>query len=482
MIRSKLGRNVLHNVLGATVPLAVSIITVPRNLHAIGDVRYGILALIWLLFGYFGLFDLGLSRSVNNRLSQITAAEPERRETIFDTALAMNAALGTAAGLIFYAVALKCMTLMSSGTAGLPGELREALPFAACLIPFALVGNAYVGRLQADERFGMVNFIQVLSTIGMQVLPLLYVTIAGPTLFVGMAGIITARVLGIGALVLVVRHSRYRQPFSFDWAEGKSLLKFGGWLTITNIISPVLNSIDQFLIGFMMGGASVPHYSIPFSFAQKAQILPAAFSGALFPRFSRLSKEEAKDLVVRSLAILGSVMALICAPAILLADLGLTLWLGPDFAMQSRDVARTILLGTWISGIALIPLCFLQGQGRVDVTAHIHVVELVPFIGILYILIHWLGLTGAAYAWALRAAVDAALVFGAARANAAMLRALSQGLLLVTVSWLVASTTNPAPLTAFIEAIASGVVGLLLVAKAMPDETRRDILKRFAFT
>jgi len=132
MIRSKLGRNVLHNVLGATVPLAVSIVTVPRYLHAIGDVRYGILALIWLLFGYFGLFDLGLSRSVNNRLSQITAAEPERRETIFDTALAMNAALGTAAGLIFYAVALKCMTLMTSSTAGLPAELKEALPFAAC--------------------------------------------------------------------------------------------------------------------------------------------------------------------------------------------------------------------------------------------------------------------------------------------------------------------------------------------------------------
>ena len=53
-------RNTVLNLVGLVVPLAVGFITIPMVVRALGNERFGILALVWVVLGYFGLFDLGL--------------------------------------------------------------------------------------------------------------------------------------------------------------------------------------------------------------------------------------------------------------------------------------------------------------------------------------------------------------------------------------------------------------------------------------
>ena len=97
-VRSRLVLNMAYNIGGATLPMLVSLITVPLYIATIGTDRYGIVAIAWLLLGYFGFLDFGLSRATANALSRLTDQSGERARVLV-TSFCLNMALGALAAL-----------------------------------------------------------------------------------------------------------------------------------------------------------------------------------------------------------------------------------------------------------------------------------------------------------------------------------------------------------------------------------------------
>jgi O-antigen/teichoic acid export membrane protein len=143
----------------------------------------------------------------------------------------------------------------------------------------------------------------------------------------------------------------------------------------------------------------------------RSQIFPAALARTSFPRMSSLTADGALALGARALSSLGYGYAAVCAPAIILSPAFFRYWIGADFALLAAPVAQILFLGAWINGLAFIAFTLLQGQGRPDITGKLHMIELVPFLAILWILTSTLGINGAAIAWSVRCAADALALF-----------------------------------------------------------------------
>ena len=415
MSTTRLRRNFVFNLIYPMMRLAVSIVTVPIYIHHVGDARYGVISIVWILLGYFGFLDLGLSRASTNALSKLRdAAQPDRARVLLTTII-LNFCFGLVGTVLIYFVGGYLFQHVLSVPDALKPEVEGALPWIACLFPMALVSGAAMGALESRERFLTANLFQMFSMILSQIAPVIMAVFVSPSLAVVIPTVAIAQALN--TMIQLGYIYRLEGPISFkafDPTEARKLLGYGGWVTVSSLISPLLVSADQFLIGSLIGVAGVAHYAVPMNLVSRTQTFPGALARTFFPRMSVLSEDAARELGARALESLGYGYAAICAPAIVISPVFFRYWIGHDFAQIAAPVAQILFIGAWINGLAFVSFTLIQGQGRPDLTGKLHFAEIFPFLGILWLLTSALGLNGAAIAWSLRSAVDAFAMFWAA--------------------------------------------------------------------
>lgn len=154
--------NLVFNVAGPIVSLVVALITTPIYVSHIGLARYGLLAIIWRLLGYFGFLDLGLSRASANALAKLRDSSSRgERAKVLVTAFWINLCLGIAGGIIFYFTGIFFIDHLLTVPADLRPEIETAFPWVACVLPLALVSGLGFGALESRERFLATNVLQV---------------------------------------------------------------------------------------------------------------------------------------------------------------------------------------------------------------------------------------------------------------------------------------------------------------------------------
>lgn len=418
-------RNTFYNLLGAMTPVALALITVPLYLDRIGEARYGVLAIVWLLLGYFGSFDLGLSRATTNRIAQLREAAAEEREQVFWTACLLNAALGVAAGILFYVAGGWILGSWFKMSNSLHSEARFALPWIAAAVPVATVTAALTGALEGMQRFSTVNAIQSLGTALFQIAPLITAYSIGPQLQYVIPAAVLMRFLTALPLVWAVKSElRLSGPPRLYWGQVRSLFAYGSWVAVTNIIGPILHTFDRFLIGIVLGASAVSYYVVPFQLVSRAQVLPSALSRALFPHLSQIDALESQQIALRSVVTLAAVTTPLIILGLLILWPFLQFWVGTTFADRAAPVGEILLLGIWVNGLAYVPLALLQARGRPDIVAKFHLLELMPFLIFLWFALQRFGIVAAAVAWMARVTADAILLFKGARLSTAIVRSL----------------------------------------------------------
>ena len=414
-----LARNALINLAGHGAPLLAALFLVPPLIARLDAERFGFLALAWALVGYFSLFDLGLGRALSRLVAERRGTSREAElPGLSRTGLTLTFALGAAAGAALFAAAGPLCERVLHLSPDLRAEAAVALRVLALSLPLVTVTAALRGLLEAGQRFDWVNAIRIPAGI---------LTFAAP--FAATAWSVNLVALAL-ALVLV-RLATFAAHWwacrrlwpaltSMGAAWGNAageMLRYGGWLTVSNVVGPLMVYIDRFVIGSLLAVSWVAYYSAPYELVTRLWLIPAAVVGVLFPAMAAASPERVAALYrTGTKAVLIAVFPLALVATVFAAE-WMHAWLGAAFAERATLVAQLLCVGAAVNCLAYLPFTLLQARGRADLPAKAHLAELPVYLVVLWLAVSRWGIDGAALAWILRCAVDAVVLFALANGN-----------------------------------------------------------------
>jgi O-antigen/teichoic acid export membrane protein len=471
-------KHTAYNLLGAMLPMGLSLFTIPLYISLIGEARYGVLAVAWLLLGYFGLFDLGLGRATAQRIAALGDASSEQLSTTFWTALGMNVSLGVIGGLVIWPVAVYFFERFFSVDIALRPELAAAIPWLVLAVPLATLSGVLTGALEGRAKFLELNFISVASAVLIQLMPLAVVWVHGPDLAWLLPTVVLTRLVSLSLLFFLCRvHVFHKHIPMFSRQQAKGLLQFGGWVTVSSLVSPMMVMLDRFVIGSALGAKAVTYYTVPFQLAERSILLSSALNSALFPRLAAATSDKAKELATTAISALAVVMTPLIIFCVLLIEPFLRWWLNPEFASRAGLTAQILLLGFWINSFARVPYALLQAAGRPAVIAKCHLVEFIPYLMLLYIGLHFWGLPGAAMAFSLRTLTDCVLLMWLTGTLGSAVAVITLPALLLLAGLTIAATVAAGSVIWYVAAFGLLLFSLMWSWRTAPPEVRNLIFR-----
>jgi len=413
---SAIARNSLLNLGGQILPLVVGIFAIPVVIRGMGNESFGILSLAWMLLGYLTIFDLGMGRATTKFMAAgIRNGAPDELRKIFWTSVEMNFLLGTIGGIIVASFASVLAERVFRISPTLVDAARSSFIVLAVSCPVVLVSTAFRGALEAAQQFGYVNIVAVTASCLNFLLPLV-----GFYSKLGIEGIVILLMISrlCGALAYFWFCTRVfpslRSGKVFDFRRIRQLLSYGGWVSVSNLVNPVLIYLDRFLIGAMISVAAVTYYAAPYEMVSRLSIFPSSLAMTLFPSFSAVNLDERQGIVglyKRSTKFLLLFMGPLMAVLIFFAKDVLRLWLGTQFSEISTPIVQVLAVGLLMNSLAQIPYSLIQGFGHPDITARLHLLELLIYVPMVWLLVKTMGIFGGAVGWTIRVTADALLLF-----------------------------------------------------------------------
>lgn len=391
-------------------PVAISIAFVPVLIGRLGTERFGVLVLVWALVGYAGVLDLGLGRALARIVARRRNSDGSSAldAPLLRTGLVCLLVLGVVLGVTVVATSTLLVSSLDASSA-VTSELREALPLCGLTIVLTVVYGGAIGVVEGGLQFRRAN----LSRIAIGIL-----TVGGATIVSAVWTDLTsliwclaiARLAGLGILyspVLAYLGPRLRSH-GLSSRKLREFLHEAKWLSLSNLIGPVLTLGDRLAIWGSVPAGIAAYYLTPLEVVSKILIVPGAVMNALFPRFAAL---ELDPFQLRRVLLVGtaSIIVLVLPLVVVILVFGqqlLTVWIDSAFADQSHSVAGILALGVLANSVACVPFAYLQSTGMAHRAAIIHFVEAPVYVCALIYVAPRYGITGIAVVWTSRMVLD----------------------------------------------------------------------------
>ncbi|PKK83755.1 MAG: hypothetical protein CVT49_06975 [candidate division Zixibacteria bacterium HGW-Zixibacteria-1] len=401
---SHLARNTIYNLIGYISPIPVALITIPILVKALGTDRFGILTIAWMVIGYFSLFDMGIGRATTKFVAEYAArGEYHVIRRLVTTSLILLLLFGIIAGAIVFFLTGWMVTVLLNIPPDLIEESRQAFYLLSVSIPLVLLIAGTKGVLEAQQKFGVINAIKIPSSLATLLAPIIVLPFSHNLYpIVGMLVISKAISLMFYSYYCWKYLEKSSPPSPQDKGMVGMLMRFGGWLSISNIIAPMMGNLDRFFIGSILTMTAVTYYVTPYDMITRSFVIPIGILGVIFPAFSAYAAANEKKLVrlhKQAIKYILIVMTPLVIALIIFAKPFLQLWLSEEFADQSSLVLQILAAGVLFSSVGRVPLNAIQALGRPDITAKLLLLELPLYLTAVFLMTRNLGILGVAIVW-----------------------------------------------------------------------------------
>jgi len=389
----------------------------PVVIRYLGLQRFGIFSLSWVVLGYFTMFDLGLGRAATKFVAEaIGKEEREKISGFLWPAVIFQSILGLMGAVLLGLITPFLVERIFNIPPEYINEAKSVFQLVALSIPVVMLSSSFRGLLEAEQRFDLINAVNMPIGIATFILPLIGVFlgyslwgIAFQLLLIKLASLLA------WLSICAYRFHLFKHRVIFKKETLMRLFSFGGWVTVTALIIPVFVSSERFFIGILSTLSNVTYYAAPYEITSRLWIIPGSLSVILFPAFSLLQGKNAYEhmnvIFRRSTKYFIIFIGLAVVIMAFFAQDILRIWLGSDFAQKSALVFQILLLSFLMNSLANIPHSLIHGIGRPDIMAKLYILELVTYLPFVFLMVKIWGINGAAIACTARTAVDMLVFF-----------------------------------------------------------------------
>jgi O-antigen/teichoic acid export membrane protein len=434
-MKLQLARNAFANLLGAAVPAAVALGTVPLIVRGLGDAGYGVYAMITAIVGYFAIIDINITAGSVKHIAahwahgaqEDTADEDSEREgsgqdgseqggseqkhsvkganegidQTITFGLLVYGALGIVGGIAVWVSAPWLVRDVFSVPAGMRMAATAALELAAA--------GFMVGQLQSYLDSVPQSLMRYDSSARLDVLfgsavPL--ATVAVLMLGGGLYQVILLRVLASSLHCLLLwRAIRQLLPgWRLRWPAPslrRSLLHFSAYAFLNRFAAMSYAYADKLMIGALVGVAGLAVYAVAATLANRLLGLTGRLASVLFPAASALAASDELPRLVhiylkasRYLTFINGAMLLLIA---VFAEPILRYWMSPDFARRGATVLAVMALSQCFDALTTLPSLVTDGMGHPAVTGGFALARALLGLATVYIGVLLGGIDGAAW-------------------------------------------------------------------------------------
>jgi O-antigen/teichoic acid export membrane protein len=370
--------------------------------------------LVWALFGYFSFLDLGIGRTLTKIIAYEkakTQAQPSfsfivsAQYIIFSVSFLFSI-------LVFYAAPAIVYRFLQISPEH-HTEFINSIHIVAFGIPFVTMTSLNRSILEGFNDFASANILQILAGVFLFIMPFIAWKL-DPSMTSVCDGIVLSRLI-----VYSLSHYFYKKKLPrLDWnlsstfEHFKMLMSHGVWITISNVLSPIMSSFDKILLGNFTALSNVAFYTTPMEMASRLWAIPSAVTRIFFPQFAAAEKDEHIQQQFRHAGqIMGLFILPVCLVAFVFARELISVWISPDFSEESYRLAQWMLIGILFNAFNWIPFGWLQATKHVHWTVYTVILEVPLFLVAFYFFTERFGLVGSAAVWASRLIFDYFLTY-----------------------------------------------------------------------